>query len=1742
MLAAPGRGELPSFENLNISPESAEELGRDLRKTLEALVTGFTGDSGAAKKLLESMLDPQKEQAEGKVPERTNATPLLSEQKGVKKVDNGLEIEITSPAVKEAFIGPNGRSLTEDMFQVIAGRETQVSAAGKPGNLNSGLSEVKSVTLGGANVKTGFDRLELSKGGDKGSPNGNEVLTFVKLDPEGKPDPKKSVSIRIERTQNDTSGIPDSKVILSLGLQETSNAITDSIGNIPTRLSQVEYLLKFKPDLSLQEKDDLSAEAALLREQTVTGLNAESRQANQALLFKDLASIIAIARERGHSVTSRASMADSNESVSSRQFQALEVFNRIIETPGSLINRSKKAEKRSGDVSEDQKLSDLKSFINKVRADSNGEVPDQTPRQEVPTPLGGELQTSNTKKEAPKSIDELKKDFEGELSAIKDLRKRKEDLEAEIKALSSADAGTLSVEEKKKLESLQKDLDETKRGLEILKSLGDIQLFDRKKSLRDKLKNRFQDEIDSSTVLTPEQISKLSVSDLLRILTLNAQYASKKDSTPETAEKDKQNLDKINALIGLVNSFSEANPNAVKESKGKDKKKAIDLLTEWLTARETSLSTEIDKLNTAGATLETTNKEREEKLAALKKELEKLDVDFAATQLKAASSLRSLGDQIPTDEWIKLSSALHEASFGDLPENPEDTKTKTEAAANASIASNCLRHIDLELEQRIEPETSKVKKFFKRAAEVLTSVFGGIAARTAVKAIITGTLGLALGGPAGLLLGGVAGALAGGASSAIFSTWMHYKVFHNDKLHALYAENANPGKYDFFRSRIFDKANETYGVKARIQNIATVYNQLLSGQLKADQLTPDLAKTVLSVVKDAKMLKNTTNFIGVNNLGLDANLFKNAAGETVLPEDALRDFALKFDNFVNNSINAGKLNTDEVSKALSEADSESKTMVNAMIASASWTKFFKGALIGGASGLIAQGIGNALEGKGFLGTETGGVTNSAVGSVTESQMSDADVLKFNEEAMKRLAPYGQQQVALLHQNYSNVPEADLQKMFTQFDVNGNGILEGTEANALVDSLNQSGSTGGVPTLVGAWDAPYDGNISKDVPPEWVDTWTKAIYNVGRGHDFHGAQFSMQGAPGGDYYALGRALDYMSKHVPAESMNTPEAGISVSHLYGHLLLGGQPTDAQLAEFLTRVDAKYEGTDYDISKIFTGSGEAVTSSTTNSSALIAGMNQITTAAQNDVMTLWSSMAESPTITETVSNSVANFVVDTTKGINELGTSGALAGMGVSMWLANMYTPENREYAKVKEAGKEGDKSGTPPANQPGNSSTSAGSTTQKANNTPGSNSADQTVETANRNSGLTDISAASAKQGSELKPFGKIESAGVGLSADSENTNPNVVNINAANGRFVASTPVWVKSQTGNVSQFAYRHPRLAELYKEVLYIGNFIKQYAKTTVGMNNDPFEAQVLADITKSVAANDKYAVRRHDGGAVSVASSQVYNLDPYRARQNELTAGQNLRELNESVRQPLAKFVKKMLEVEFGAGGLGQQHLGDIDRGVLDLYMKDGGEKYINNEQVHAFLALLMVLNDPENMEPKSKFLNQKGTQEFNGIVNVMISRESAWMSMLSPKLNGQNYLGSAFLVSDGIIRSALEMSGYNVKPDQREARQYFTNVDQIARSVALVKGGSPYSNALQLVNLANQNGVEYFALMREATAKARAEKKGKKKKQQQQLNDAVSAVPTVTPQPGEALQDEPAREAVVVGTNEPAGTDEI
>ncbi|HRI05394.1 MAG TPA: hypothetical protein PLV59_00350 [Candidatus Dojkabacteria bacterium] len=1615
--------------------------------------------------------------------------PLLEESKDVKKENGKLVIEVKDPTVTGEFVGSNGKSKAEELFMALTNK-TEVKT--DPKQNATKLDVVAVVPVGGKNSKVDMEvGFKQTAKGPKDEGAGTDELSFAPLNKDGKPDNSRRIVVKIERGQN-PNGVPQTKVFLEIAQPKDQYKLGADIGEFAQNgeeLANIENALR-----SLSGKNDPSSE--FIRGQMIARRDAiqqsmeksgvkEVKVDKDKQTREDLAKVVGLLNVKKGDIRLSQDPAAPLNDANKAQLSAIDAVRKVLDIPGQLTNPKRKQESREAEAPE----AGLSDFLRQLQKEPNlngnpqparnpGEATPAAQRKtETTTQAEPGVQTAEAKALREKSKEELVAEFDKELDGLKKLNEEKSNLETKIAELKKAGTEVLSKEDKEKLTALEKELKETSEKIEIVKTLSDLGLLNFKS---EKARTQIGTE-----VISPEDLANLSLARLYALLDANATALAKeieKDKTKDQAKVDR--LAKIKSIADFMLNTSNGTHKKFTDKEFKDQK-GVDVVLAWLNQSLEKTNDNIKPFkdkeaagNEKAALNETQIKELEAQLAEVNKKI-------AESETRAQAIIAALAGKMGTEEWLLLTQRLNDAHGGKFEGKGPEVPAQAEAQANAAIAANCLRKIDLDLEQRAEPETSKVKKFFKRAAEVLTSVFGGIAARTAVKAIVVGALGMTLGGPAGLLVGGLAGALAGGASSAIFGTWMHYKVFHNDKMHAVYAENANPGKMDIFRGKIYEKANEIYETPQRIKNIAAVYNSIVSGQLQPNQLNDEQKKAVMGVVKDSRFMKLTTNYIGVNGLGLGNDLFKAADGKGIAIEDGLRDFATRFDNFVNAAINSNQIAQADVESTLKSADDDAKAKVDQVITSASWTKFFKGALIGGVSGFLAQGISNALEGQTFWGGEVINA-DSTTAVAADTTLTPEQVTDLNKEVAEIAQKHGAEQVQFLKDTY-NLTDDQTAELLKGFDANGDGMFAGNEIVQLQANLDQQfgiviPNAEAATTMTGNWEAPFNGTLGKELPSEWTETWTKGIYSVGRGHNFAGAEFSLNGTPGvgGDHYALAKALQYMSHNVPAENMNTEEAGIMVSHLYGTLLTesGSQMSDAQIAEFAGRVAERYAGTEFDMSGLFVpgGATETITTTVTEGTS-VDGLLMPWYAAVNETQSLVNTMIgeNAPGVAGGVANKVGDFIVESTRKVSELGTTGALAGMGISMWAANMYTPENREFGQRTDEQKKDQGTGgntgqggattggqqTPPNNTgTPQAPTGAGQqTTEQGGPKPADNNPTNGVPGASPVQPVAaTVGATNANQvpgGVGIKP---LTSQGYEIST------------NVTTGRLIAPSQTW-REQSGQLSEFALNHGKLNALRVVGAKLASGLWE-ASTALVRGRNPFKNQLNQEIINSVKVNNSLAVL--DTKNNQVVESR-FNVAGLRADEMEQAVGQQIINMKEDIRGMLKGYIKQALNIEFGNGANtltvaeGRDQVHPSDNEALKLFLRENKDTKINDEMVDAFMNLMIILNDPNNYNQNASKLNTKGQAEFEAIAQLMLDREKQWYAILpgkaSAKINTE-YRGMPLVVSDAIIRSALELSGFKLTDEMRKSAQYFTNIDQMSRSAGYLDPKGGFFNALQAI----------------------------------------------------------------------------
>ena len=508
------------------------------------------------------------------------------------------------------------------------------------------------------------------------------------------------------------------------------------------------------------------------------------------------------------------------------------------------------------------------------------------------------------------------------------------------------------------------------------------------------------------------------------------------------------------------------------------------------------------------------------------------DIHALNAELDSIAQGRSL-DQMQSDlQGINAELARR----GERVDVPTLAEQAAETARNSDVLNSNLDALSSEIDllaQKQEAETGGIAKFFKKAADILTPVLGGIGTKMLLGAGTAALVGatIASGGLLGIAVATVAGATVGAAGGALtgglFSGVLHYDVFYTDK-HNPWAEHARKTNAIWNtltgKNKVRERMISEYRIQDRLGVLAQTFQHLdvmrVNGVSSYDMATVSevtgLSEAALQeAFVQMYVLRELTNYIGLEDV---LPQVQNADGQNVDLMTVLTSLSRTLPVIAQTNgwdINALKDRGDDMA---TEAYKKGKS-------AAIWMKVKKGALIGG----IAGGIAGLIDGLHAAKTAAEGV-----------QAGQAHIAELGKQA-------GEEQekairAALLKGGEDPTKAA---KLMGKFDLNGDGFLSGGELARMREAM--MGGVGHVTPPHSAWEQLQaqmsGGSVNmQHVFPKWDLASTHA----------HGAMWDMR--PDGSAWSglQHNAMEALASHVDPATLQQPDAmNAYLDLLYSHV---------------------------------------------------------------------------------------------------------------------------------------------------------------------------------------------------------------------------------------------------------------------------------------------------------------------------------------------------------------------------------------------------------------------------------------------------------------------------------------------------------------------------------------------------------------------------------------------------------------
>ncbi|HVX92620.1 MAG TPA: hypothetical protein VHA74_00715, partial [Candidatus Dojkabacteria bacterium] len=827
---------------------------------------------------------------------------------------------------------------------------------------------------------------------------------------------------------------------------------------------------------------------------------------------------------------------------------------------------------------------DTKAMLETKRAERTARMaqatnPDARVQFGAPQPLDATGKPKNEpKNEGKEALNADLEKVKGLLQNRNTLKSKIDELQKKIDGLKTkgGEVKTGNEDEVKKLENVKLALEMVQSGtLRVTET--NIDLLSGKPVNEETMK-----DAKYGKVLTAEDLAKMTLGEVSTKILLNAMHL-------RIDARRGENDPKLTAQAELMTALSDYLLSMTKDPKNRNNKFDLAVLI-------SQVGKSIDQAKGSATPSVVANMQKEMNILkdALKENEAQLRVLIAkilASNDKEAKSalVLMLIENNALDLLMNNPTTPEVEKPADKPVSPEAKKAAQEA----------LKKIELDIDQKVEAKAGKLKRFVKWFSEAATNFLAGSGA----KLLITGALATAGVVATGGLGGAVVMGLLGGAASGTLGTLIHYKGFNKDKMHALYTENANPGKFDFFRARIIEAGNNIYGVKDRITAIAEYSKQMAEGKIKPESMTPEQVENMKKIYRDMRILKLTTNYIGLNALGMGDIFTVN--GKEASVDDGIRNFIELFEDQVARASEAKKITAEEITAIQNETKDEAQKLVDkAMLNTVVW-KTLKGAMLGGIGGAVTHQVQEWWNNTHMptTGTETGtshGVLNTELGDKgfyqelanRQTHELTGQLNMTPDQANHFKSAFDTIGMEDGKPGITNASEAlKLQQWFQDpsngmVDANLGPIVHITTAETITSVPTVTGYTPSMESLMPndlngdhvVTFAEYARSLSNgSIPSDLAKVWTPAITAVGRGHNFAGANFSIMGTHGDHYYALAHAMDVAHQIAPNMKVDSPEAGVLISHIYGQSIGAGKtgPDVSQALSFFQKMAAEKGG---------------------------------------------------------------------------------------------------------------------------------------------------------------------------------------------------------------------------------------------------------------------------------------------------------------------------------------------------------------------------------------------------------------------------------------------------------------------------------------------------------------------------------------------------------------------------------------
>lgn len=459
----------------------------------------------------------------------------------------------------------------------------------------------------------------------------------------------------------------------------------------------------------------------------------------------------------------------------------------------------------------------------------------------------------------------------------------------------------------------------------------------------------------------------------------------------------------------------------------------------------------------SGPTIDSTAAELAKLQAALE-ELQKQLADVQATNAeeKAAleAELQTLLEQITglteENERLKAEKAELEERLAQVPA----------AAAMGNVEA--IRNMAEAQEERVP----KWKATLRKVVEVLTAVGGSMAARavvTAVVGIVAGGAVVATGGLAGIAIAAGIGAIGGAITGAGLNAFIHYKLFHPEP-YKMWTENGAEPKgllagLAVFRRTLRNALIKVYGLDGRLDSLAELHNGLTAETVAA--MSPaDLQANLLQLITLRK-LTNNAHLDGVSH-----GVKFQRDGQTVSATEGLK-------SLLDRLLAAAATKDIDLEALDRESDAAVAKVSGQALRHVARSKAAAGAFVGG----VFSGIMKIAENIMATGNILGEIRNGGEPHVEPGPS------KFWDKFKELTTHTSKTQDNMLHQWGLHV---------TEFDTNGNGIIDGKEIGVLAQRLAEIKGA-----IVPVVEVPQAGFTSyEQLFPNWVADGGEHIRGLG----------------------------------------------------------------------------------------------------------------------------------------------------------------------------------------------------------------------------------------------------------------------------------------------------------------------------------------------------------------------------------------------------------------------------------------------------------------------------------------------------------------------------------------------------------------------------------------------------------------------------------------------------------------------